>query len=279
MQPVTTEVKIMRPAKILRTTMLLLALAAAADAQVAIGIPDFEAAGYVFLLDGNQDESAEIFQSRSSGSILVLSSSVQAPLLVRVRDAEVVTVDLMKVNRRPDGTVELLPNAALAPQGSFQVTPDRTGIQFSVGSQTGELREKPPLLGKQDIAGLEAHSPQYRTEAQEYRPSDPILNKLRQESRQIQVTVYFGSWCGYCQEMLPRIIRVAEALAGSKVRFDFYGLPPGVSSDPEAGRMGITGVPTGVVFVDGREVGRISGGSWKVPELAVNNLLIQNQSS
>ena len=75
-----------------------------------------------------------------------------------------------------------------------------------------------------------------------------------------------------------RIMAVADRLEGSKITFDFYGLPPGISGDPEAGRMGIQAVPTGVVFIDGKEAGRISGNGWRVPELAINNLLVNGQS-
>jgi hypothetical protein len=42
--------------------------------------------------------------------------------------------------------------------------------------------------------------------------------------------------------------------------------------------MGIKSVPTGVVFLGGREVGRISGNGWKIPELAINNVLVKAQS-
>jgi hypothetical protein len=34
-------------------------------------------------------------------------------------------------------------------------------------------------------------------------------------------------------------------------------------------------VPTGIVYVDGKEVGRIVGGEWQMPELAIKNVLIQ----
>jgi hypothetical protein len=33
-----------------------------------------------------------------------------------------------------------------------------------------------------------------------------------------------------------------------------------------------------VVFIDGKEAGRISGNGWRVPELSINNLLINGQS-
>jgi thiol-disulfide isomerase/thioredoxin len=68
-------------------------------------------------------------------------------------------------------------------------------------------------------------------------------------------------------------MNVAEQLKGSKINIDFYGLPHDIHEDAQAESMGISGVPTGVVFVDGKEVDRISGNGWKIPELAINNAL------
>lgn len=258
---------------------LALALPAAIGAQASYSIGDFEPVGYVLEIDGQTVARAEIFQSRAAGAFLILTSDLSAPVMVRLRDAQVVTVNLMKINRTADGRVELLPDATLATQGTFRVTADRGGLEFAVDGRGVELREKPPLLGWQGISGLEEHSPEYRRSADAYRPSGPILSKLREQSEEVLVRVYFGSWCGACKQMVPRIMKVAEQLEGSRVRFDFYGLPHGIVSDPEAGKNNITGVPTGVVYVDGEEIGRISGNGWKVPELAINNLLLDHQRS
>ena len=247
-------------------------------AQASFAISDFEPVGFMAKLDGQTLADAEVFQSKAAGSFLILGSGLPAPVMVKIRDGEVQTVDLMKVNRREDGTVELLPNAALANQGAFQVTADRLGIQFSVEGRQGELLEKPPLLGSQDIAGLSEHSPEYRRSANSYSPSDPIVSKLSEQSRDVQITIYFGSWCGACKQMVPRIMKVAEQLAGSKINFDFYGLPRGITGDPEASRIDIHAVPTGVIYLDGKEIGRIEGSGWRVPELAINNILINPSS-
>jgi len=256
----------------------VLGFATGSWAQAAFAISDFEPVGFMAKLDGKTVGDAEVFQSKAAGAFLILGSDLPAPVMVRIRDGQVQTVDLMKVNRREDGTVELLPNAALTDQGAFQVTADRSGIEFNVEGRRGELLEKPPLLGSQDITNLTQHSPEYRRSADTYSPSDPIVAKLKEQSDDVQVTIYFGSWCGACKQMVPRIMKVAEKLEGSNIRFDFYGLPPGLAGDPEASRVDIHAVPTGVIYMDGREIGRIEGAGWRVPELALNNLLVNPSS-
>ncbi len=121
---------------------------------------------------------------------------------------------------------------------------------------------------------MQEYSADYVRAAAAYSPSRPILERLRSESRAVTVEVYFGSWCPFCQQVLPRIMRVGEELAGSNIRVDYYGLPRGFGSDPKASALKITGVPTGVVFIGGREAGRITGNAWKIPELSLNKILV-----
>ena len=228
---------------------------------------------FVFIIDGEEDVAAEVFQSQAAGAYLVLSTAVESPVLVQARSAVVSTVNLMKVDRQPDGSVNLLAGAALDPLGKFNIAAD--GITFAVGGGSAELRNKPWLLGLQDLNGMKAYSREYRDGASAYAYSQPIVNQLLAESRPVEVKVFFGSWCPHCQTVLPRVLRVAEELSGSKVQLSFYGLPqgPGFKADPEVKRFDIDSVPTGVVLVDGREVGRISGSGWKIPELAIKNAI------
>ncbi len=249
-------------------------------AQYASGVlTDFKPADFVLELNGVLFPSAEVHQSRAAGAILILSSELSSPVLLRLRTAEVETVDLMKVNRRPDGVIDLLPDATVAPQGKFQVSRDGNGVSFFVEGKRAALREKPPLLGEQSVAGLAAYSADYRRGAEAYSGSEPIIQKLRTASRPVTVKVYFGSWCDFCKQMVPRIMNVAEQLKGSKITIDFYGLPHDIQTDRQAASLGISSVPTGVVYLEGKEIGRISGNSWKIPELAINNALIKAGSS
>ena len=260
--------------------LVILSVLMASRTLQAAGPPifGFQPVGFEVTLDGKKLEGAEVYQAEAAGAFLILSEDLAAPVLVRLRDSQVETLNLMKVNHNDNGSVDVLAGATLAAQGGFKVNADRTGVVFTVDGQTAELKEKPPLLGSQQTAGLKAYDPHYERTAEAYSPSDPIVEKLREQDKDVKVSVFFGTWCGACKQMVPRIMAVADRLEGSKITFDFYGLPPGISGDPEAGRMGIQAVPTGVVFIDGKEAGRISGNGWRVPELAINNLLVNGQS-
>ena len=91
----------------------------------------------------------------------------------------------------------------------------------------------------------------------------------------MRVQIFFGSWCPHCTTYVPHVIKVEEQLKGSKIQFVYYGLPQGnaMSKDPEAKRLDVDQVPTGVVFVGGKEVGRIKGDGWRHPEATLKNML------
>lgn len=257
--------------------MLTLPLLLAALAQPAVAQPvmnGFVAIDkFVFVHDGQEDADAEIYQSQAAGAYLVIPSQLEAPILVEARSTSVATVNLMKVDRQPNGSINLLSGAAAQVLGKFTIAGE--GISFPLGAGRAELRNKPWLVGEQDLNGMFAYSREYRVGADAYAFSQPLLGQLRAESRSVELRVFFGSWCPHCQQVLPAVLRVAEELAGSKVSISFKGLPrgPGFSADPEVKRLDIDSVPTGVVFVDGQEVGRISGSGWKIPELAIKNAI------
>jgi hypothetical protein len=70
-------------------------------------------------------------------------------------------------------------------------------------------------------------------------------------------------------------MKVATELEGSHINLEFYGLPQGWGQHPVAGPLKILAVPTGVVYVDGKEVGRITGNQWQTPEVSLNEILHQ----
>ena len=60
-----------------------------------------------------------------------------------------------------------------------------------------------------------------------------------------------------------------------KIKFEYYGLPkpPDAWKDPEVKRLGVTGVPTGVVYVNGIQAGRLEKAAWNAPEVELSKIL------
>ncbi|HXO21690.1 MAG TPA: thioredoxin family protein [Thermoanaerobaculia bacterium] len=258
--------------------LLLLAFAAAGPAG-AQGVPsdsvlrDFHRIGdYVLEVDGKDVPAAEIYQTERVPAFLIITSALPSPVMLTPRTSAVETVQLMKVAKQKDGTVDLLADAILAPQGQFTVVAD--GVSFAVDGHRAALKAKPPLLGLKRSADLKAYSPSYAEGERAYRPDVQALAALRKSPTPATVRVFFGSWCPHCKKFVPNILRVEDELKGSKIRFEYFGLPQeGLVNDPEAKKFKINGVPTGIVFINGKEAGRLVGNAWNAPEASLKTIL------
>ncbi|HEV7516866.1 MAG TPA: thioredoxin family protein, partial [Thermoanaerobaculia bacterium] len=224
-------------------------------------LKDFKPNGdYTLVVDGKDVPNAEVYFSQRVPAFLILSSRLSSPVLLSVGSQTAETVQLMKVAKQGDGTVDLLADAALAPQGPLVVNGEGT-VSFTVDRHPVQLKTRAPLLGLHPASDIKAYYPPiYVTGARNYRPDGQVIAALRRSSAPVTVRVFFGSWCPHCQHSVPQILRVEDELKGSKIKFEYFGLPKtGMANVPEAKKFGINGVPTGIVFVNGKEAGRLIG--------------------
>jgi thiol-disulfide isomerase/thioredoxin len=258
---------------------LLLALALPALALPALGQPpvdvvlkDFARTGeYLLMVNGKPAPAYEIYKNDTLPAYLILSPALPSAVLLTPRTMAVEAVPPAKVVRQKDGTVGLAADADLKPQGQFKLEGDK--VVFTSDGRKGSLGPNPPLLGLQKAPALKNHSPEYVVSARGYKPNAQMLAALKKRAKPVKVKVFFGSWCPHCREHLPYLMRVEEELKGAPIQFEYYGLPQRFSNDPEAKKYRVDGVPTGIVFVDGKEVGRISRADWESPETRLNSIL------
>lgn len=259
-----------RPPWVLALGLLLAAVAPLA-AQTN-GIPGFTPIGdYVVEIDGEDRPDARILGAREARSLLVMGAGLDTPVLIDLATGAVSGVHLMKVAKREDGSVDLLPNPVARPYGTYSIDGER--IVFDLDGRQVAVKPKPVLIGQRTAAEIVAYDPTYATKRDIYTLSGPLVEQLRREEDAVRVRVYFGTWCPFCAEMVPRVLKIAEELEGSNIRFEYYGLPRHISEDAQARALNIRGVPTGIVYSDGKEIGRISGNSWRSPEQALVEIL------
>lgn len=266
----------------LRSALFLLTLgtvvgsgfAAAAGAQAG---PDavlhgFERSGdYQLVVGGKLQPAAEIYALPSGvPAFLILSSALPSPVLLSPGEGSVQTVQLMKVVKRANGTVDLMADAALSPQGKFELVGE--DVRFKTEGRTAALQPRPSLLGLKKAVDLTTYSPEYARRAKAYQPNAKSVQRLRNVAKPTRVRVYFGSWCPHCKEHVPLLLKVEEQLKGSKIQFEYYGLEKGLN-DADSKKFGIHGVPTGVVYSNGKEIGRLGTADWVAPETALASLL------
>ena len=259
---------------------LALAALAASSISHAQGVPsdsvlqDFQPTGeFALLVDGIPVPKAEIYQNEKIPAILVLTSALPSPVLLTPRAGTIQTVHIMKVAKQEDGSVDLLADAVLGTIGKFQTVGEN--VKFVYEGRKVSLNPKPPLTGLHQGVDLKTHNPAYARSASAYQPNGAAIASLKKEPKAVTVRVFFGSWCPHCRQLVPSMLKVEDALKGSLVKFEYFGLPkpPAAWQDPEVKRLKISGVPTGIVYVDGKETGRIIGEGWTAPEVQLNKII------
>lgn len=261
----------------IRSAALAAALALAAAGSAAAQQADallrgFEPTGdWTLLVGGVEMPKAQLFDSQRAQALLILSSEFESPVLVDKAGRAVATLDLMKVAKRPDGTVDLLADAVLEPSGRLVAT-NRVTAEFSVEGKRAAIRAVDWKLGPLSGADLLASNAAYRWRAGSYAPDPKLLDDLRRR-KNVRVLTFFGSWCPHCKEHLPLLLEIERKLEGSGIDFDYYGLPSPFGDEPEANRWDVDAVPTAIVLVDGKEAGRLASGYWSKPEAGLVALL------
>lgn len=256
-----------------------LAFVVAAAPLVAQPTPDpmfqgFEPIGsWAVSVDGEVVPGAELYQSERARAILVISSKLDSPLLVNMRTRQAETVGFMSLAKRQNGTIDILADAAIQPLAILAV--NGPSISFPYQGKTIEIAPRKSLTGPQSAEALTEYDPAYARGAEEYEPNPSLVSELEKLPKPVHIQVFFNSKCHVCKQMVPRIIKLDRTLDDAKVSFDYYGVPDSFT-DPEMESKDVHGVPTGIVYVDGKEVGRIIGGQWSVPELAIKNVISQS---
>ena len=270
------DMKQMRSMAFALLAAALLVLPAAVHAQ---GVPsdgvlrDFEPSSEYLLLLNGKVVGAEIYQNDRIPAFLVLTSSLSSPVMLTPRTGSVQTVNLMKVSKQKDGSVDLLADAVLAPAGQFQM--DGENVKFTVEGKSLLLAPKPALTGLHNGAELLKSIPEYVRGSQGYTPNAAAVAALRKTGKPVTVHVVFGSWCPHCRQHVPMLLKVENEVKNPKLKFEYYGIgkPPDGWKDPEVKRLGVKGIPTAVVYVNGVQAGRIEGTAWNAPEMELNKIL------
>ncbi|HVS12541.1 MAG TPA: thioredoxin family protein [Thermoanaerobaculia bacterium] len=251
---------------------LALAAAVPSGAQGAPRDPRFWPIGsYSLELDGER-VAAEFFHSTGVGTILMHTAELSHWVELQPRGRLVTLLPPEAIHRNVDGTREKLPAPLGTPAGVFELV-DKLP-HFTVEGRAARLIKRPDLLGPSTADEIVGHDASYRVRADAYRPQGDYLQRLRQVQQPVLVKVIFGSWCSVCAELIPHVIKVEELLGDSSIRFEYHGVPNDFD-DAEARRLGVTSTPTGIVYVDGEEIQRITGYSWRFPDLALHNALLQ----
>ena len=263
--------KVARRMGLMLMALVMLAPArASADDTIDETLREFYRTGkWILYVSGEVQKQARVYHSRRAGAFLIMGSSYDQPLLIEPREKKVSSLPEDQVAVRPDKGLDVVAGAPKEELGTFRF--DGSDVAIDVEGLVARLQPRPYLLGLHEIEEVLLHTPEYERDAEAYQPDADDVEKLKAATRKLEVVVFFGTWCPTCRRLLPRILSVDQAIAGSGVHISYYGLPKGnaMKQDAEARKNDIKRIPTGVVYVDGRRVGEISSTAWSRPERAL----------
>ncbi|HYV17666.1 MAG TPA: thioredoxin family protein [Verrucomicrobiae bacterium] len=123
----------------------------------------------------------------------------------------------------------------------------------AVADTTGEM-----LLGRTEAATILDISPEWRRGYDEYQPAREDVAVVKQAPPGSHVIVYFGSWCSDSRLGVPHFLKTIDAAQAPNLRVRYLAVD---RSKKEPARslegVGLELVPTYVLSIHGREIGRI----------------------
>ena len=122
----------------------------------------------------------------------------------------------------------------------------------------------PCLRAGEDLAGpvsreaILAHNPGWQDLVAAYQPKPEALERLRGLGREVRIEVYFGSWCSDSMAHVSAFFKVLDLADTPLLQAAYFGVPEAKDKRaPYIEGKDIVKLPTFIVLVGGRELGRI----------------------
>jgi thiol-disulfide isomerase/thioredoxin len=114
------------------------------------------------------------------------------------------------------------------------------------------------LVGASDREAILRRNPAWEGTAAAYQPVPEAIEKLRSIGREVRIEVFFGSWCSDCAAHIPAFFKILDLVDSPLFQVSYTGLPRDRDKRaPYCGGRVVERIPTIIVYVDGREAGRI----------------------
>lgn len=151
-------------------------------------------------------------------------------------------------NRRPPFAVFffLLVFTGCAASTSYVAEKDSDGTEIITGEFPKSLLEN------------EQTFPWFDSGYRSYQPDSSAIAVLRLAAKKLHIMIFCGTWCPDTKHELPRFFKVADKAGIPDSLITLYGVDRSKhSTDGMTDRFDIMNVPTFIVTLHGREIGRI----------------------
>jgi thiol-disulfide isomerase/thioredoxin len=256
--------------RLLLPTLLTLALAAPGRAAtIQLG----QTGQFQVEVRGAIEREAKVYRSFTAPqAFLVTTTAFRRPVLITTGPTSARLIDTARVAHDAADPQIVRVDESGPVEGTMTVRFEGPRLTVTRDGVSMTLVQSPPLLGKQTAEQLVTALPEYRRNAAYYTPDRSAVEELRKLSQPAELFVVFGSWCSHCEAVVPRLVRVLQDAGPAKLTVTFHGVPQG-GADAVADELGVTGLPTGIVRRDGKEIARMKETDWDAPETSLARML------
>lgn len=211
--------------------------------------------GYELHVGVAKDPGARVFRSPDFQKLLVIPGKGETAFILSLKQKDVTGLPRTGVAVVEDG-VQLVPGVRPGPAGGL--VKQGSDILFKSGSVDFKLCPEPELVGEIALDTLLEKKPEYAQEAAAYRPGAAAVGIIRNAQRPVEIVVFFGTWCTYCREQLPRLIKTLQDAANPRIKVRYIAVDEELSRpDDLIAEYEINKTPTFSVRAGGEEIGRI----------------------
>jgi len=131
-------------------------------------------------------------------------------------------------------------------------------LAFLLACTLGPASADDILLGPVHPDQILAISPAWRQQFDDYRPTREDVAALAELPRRARLDVYFGSWCGDSRQGVPHLLKILQEAPENRLKVRYVAVDR-AKKEPatDVQRVSLERVPTFVLSVRGREIGRI----------------------
>ena len=139
-----------------------------------------------------------------------------------------------------------------------------------------EKSGKPMLVGEinRDVFRDTSYSWWFDSEYDMYKPDKQVLDSIKQKLENIEITMVIGTWCSDSRREMPRFFKIIDSLNFSPDKIKLIAVDRDKKDlNGETDSLSIELVPTFIIYLTGKELGRITEAPVETLEVDFNRIV------
>jgi thiol-disulfide isomerase/thioredoxin len=211
--------------------------------------------GLLVKVDGEPSGLAHVYDSDDYQRLLLVMEDRPISAIIDLAATTVYSIPRDSVAHGEDGHVE---TGEVTEEYLTMLTQEEGTLQFEWEESPVTIEPVPPLIGEVELERVLFLKPTYGRLAEKYEPDAKHLGVLKKIDQEIEIRVYFGTWCHICKKMIPPLIGTLAKAANEKLHACYFGVDEDLTEPAEEiDNYALSTTPTILLLREGKEIGRI----------------------